>query len=154
MTVSEEGAGNCTGYEVAEGGVKLMTKAERTGDRVNTGIAFVRFRESEEAQRAATQLHRKMMGSRYIECIYPIQASFAGDPCPVAHPALFSWCFSSFPRFDSEITQVCLELSRALRVIDLAAKCHRSAPHLSCCTFLMSDGCRLMRQAAMFLHVM
>lgn len=126
---------------MAEGGIKLMTKAERTGDRVNTGIAFVRFREPEEAQRAATQLHRKMMGSRYIECIYPIQASSAGDHCSVAHPALFSWFFSLFPRFGSEITQICLELSRARNVIDLAAKCHRSAQHLSCCTFLMSGGC-------------
>lgn len=46
-----------------------MTKSDRGGERVNTGIAFVRFRDAEEAAVAAAAQHRKMMGNRYIECI-------------------------------------------------------------------------------------
>jgi hypothetical protein len=56
-------------FKLADDGVKLMTKSDRSGERVNTGIAFVRFRDAEEAAVAAAAQHRKMMGNRYIECI-------------------------------------------------------------------------------------
>lgn len=68
------------GYHVAVGGIKLMTKVEHNRERANTGIAFVRFVSAGEAARAATQLHRRMMGPRYIECIYPLQVD-AGQAC-------------------------------------------------------------------------
>lgn len=56
-------------FKLADDGVKLMTKADRSGERVNTGIAFVRFKDADEAALAAAAQHRKMMGTRYIECI-------------------------------------------------------------------------------------
>ena len=56
-------------FKLADDGVKLMTKADRSGERVNTGIAFVRFQDANEAALAAAAQHRKMMGNRYIECI-------------------------------------------------------------------------------------
>lgn len=58
-----------TDFTLADDGVKLMTKADRAGERVNTGIAFVRFKDADEAALAAAAQHRKMMGNRYIECI-------------------------------------------------------------------------------------
>ena len=57
------------GFKLADDGVKLMTKSDRSGERVNTGIAFVRFKDADEAAVAAAAQHRKMMGNRYIECI-------------------------------------------------------------------------------------
>ena len=56
-------------FKLADDGVKLMTKSDRSGERVNTGIAFVRFKDADEAAVAAAAQHRKMMGNRYIECI-------------------------------------------------------------------------------------
>lgn len=76
------------GYHVAENGIKLMTKVEHNRERANTGIAFVRFVSADEACRATAQLHRRMMGSRYIECIYPLQRHVAPGQQQPAGPQI------------------------------------------------------------------
>ncbi len=56
-----------------------MTKPDKDGAQVGTGVAYVRFTSPNEAERARKERHRQQMGARYIECL-PFTASHYTSP--------------------------------------------------------------------------
>jgi len=57
----------------------VVTKPDKEGAPVGTGVAYVRFTSPNEAERARKERHRQQMGSRYIECL-PFTASHYTSP--------------------------------------------------------------------------
>ena len=57
----------------------MVTKPDKEGTPVGTGVAYVRFTSPTEADRARKERHRQQMGARYIECL-PFTASHYTSP--------------------------------------------------------------------------
>ena len=57
----------------------MVTKPDKEGTPVGTGVAYVRFTSPTEADRARKERHRQQMGVRYIECL-PFTASHYTSP--------------------------------------------------------------------------
>ena len=57
----------------------MVTKPDKDGAPVGTGVAYVRFTSPNEAERARKERHRQQMGVRYIECL-PFTASHYTSP--------------------------------------------------------------------------
>ena len=57
----------------------MVTKPDKDGAQVGTGVAYVRFSSPNEAERARKERHRQQMGARYIECL-PFTASHYTSP--------------------------------------------------------------------------
>ena len=57
----------------------MVTKPDKEGNPVGTGVAYVRFASPTEADRARKERHRQQMGARYIECL-PFTASHYTSP--------------------------------------------------------------------------
>lgn len=62
-----------------------MTKPDKEGNQTGTGVAYVRFKNPEEAERARKERHRAQMGPRYIECL-PFTASHYTSPPHIPGP--------------------------------------------------------------------
>ncbi len=67
------------GYGLAHDGIQVVTKPDKDGTQVGTGVAYVRFTSPDEAERARKERHRQPMGARYIECL-PFTASHYTSP--------------------------------------------------------------------------
>ncbi len=59
----------------------MVTKPDKEGAATGTGVAYVRFANPGEAERARKERHRERMGARYIECL-PFTASHYTSPAP------------------------------------------------------------------------
>jgi hypothetical protein len=73
---------NCAshaGFSLASKGVQVVTKPDKEGNQMGTGVAYVRFQNPSEAEKARKERHRQQMGSRYIECL-PFTASHYTSP--------------------------------------------------------------------------
>ncbi|CAK0735830.1 hypothetical protein CVIRNUC_000646 [Coccomyxa viridis] len=75
----EEIADFFSGYSLAQDGIQVVTKPDKEGTPVGTGVAYVRFTSPSEADRARKERHRQQMGARYIECL-PFTASHYTSP--------------------------------------------------------------------------
>ena len=71
----------CAGYSLAHDGIQVVTKPDKEGTPVGTGVAYVRFSSPSEAESARKERHRQPMGTRYIECL-PFTASHYTSPLP------------------------------------------------------------------------
>ena len=69
----------CAGYSLAHDGIQVVTKPDKEGTPVGTGVAYVRFSSPNEAEKARKERHRQPMGTRYIECL-PFTASHYTSP--------------------------------------------------------------------------
>lgn len=73
------------GFALAPDGIQVVTKPDKEGNQIGTGVAYVRFSNPEEAERARKERHRAQMGARYIECL-PFTASHYTSPPQVPAP--------------------------------------------------------------------
>ncbi|CAL8467151.1 g6687 [Coccomyxa elongata] len=73
------------GFALAPDGIQVVTKPDKEGNQMGTGVAYVRFSNPEEAERARKERHRAQMGARYIECL-PFTASHYTSPPQVPAP--------------------------------------------------------------------
>lgn len=73
------------GFSLASDGIQVVTKPDKEGNQMGTGVAYVRFGNPDEAERARKERHRAQMGARYIECL-PFTASHYTSPPHVPPP--------------------------------------------------------------------
>ena len=58
-----------SGFRLNTDSIHLETKDDRQGNLTSTGLAYVQFAHSAEAEQARQNKHKQMMGTLYIECM-------------------------------------------------------------------------------------
>ncbi len=58
-----------SGFRLNPDSVHLEIRDDRQGHHTGTGVAYVQFVSTEDAEQARQTKHKQMMGTRYIECM-------------------------------------------------------------------------------------